>query len=393
MTKRSTTKYMVLLSVIVLSIAGCSTVTYVSGSREVKMVATVKSNHVQQTQSLDQEGLITANAREGRALAEFSQKWDLYWTHLALLLEPGNSEGKAVCELEEIYRIRDTGTYTVRLDGVVESGPIPVNTTKSDLEISIEVRSIEDKSVVGQMHNTIHSREFTIDGNQKLWISPAKELKSLTIEMEEGVQYLVQTRLVLSAQSESGPGNIPISIEGEFKLFLEPLEQIQIREEHTESLTRKLIELWASEDAKLAEDPQLQDAANTFSRMFFGEAVMYVDIHAPAHLRYSCFEHARIVREWYEIRMRLNPDLARWFRMTTVRRNTPFHWQSSNMITPNVNTLPDRWLDDGTGIIVEVKDADINTFYSRYISTKEFCKMSLRPKIQQTARTPSLNAE
>ena len=61
MTKRSTTKYMVLLSVIVLSIVGCSTVTYVSGSREVKMVATVKSNPVQQTQSLDQEGLITAH--------------------------------------------------------------------------------------------------------------------------------------------------------------------------------------------------------------------------------------------------------------------------------------------------------------------------------------------
>jgi len=390
---RSTTKYMGLLSVIVLSIVGCSTVTYVSGSREVKMVATVKSNHVQQTQSIDQEGLITANAQEGRALAEFSQKWDLYWAHLALLLEPGNSEGKAVCELEEIYRVRDTGTYTVRLDGVVESGHIPVNTTKSDLEISIEVRSIEDKSIAGQIHNIIHSREFTIDGNQQLWISPAKELKSLTIEMEAGVQYLVQTRLVLSAQSESASGNIPISIEGEFKLFLEPIEQIQIREEQAKSLTQKLVELCVREDVKLSEDPKFQDAAHTFARLFFGEAVMYVDIHAPAHLRFSCFEHARIVREWYEIRMRLNPDLARWFRMTTVRRNTPFHWQSSNMITPNVSILPDRWLDDGTGIIVEVKDADINTFYGRYISTKEFCKMSLRPKIQQTALAPSLNTE
>jgi hypothetical protein len=330
------------------------------------MVATVKSNHVQQTMRLNQEGLVTANAGEGQALAEFSQKWESYWTHLALSLEPGMSEGKTVCEFEETYRIHDTGVYAVRLDGVVESGPIPVNTTKSNLEISVEVRLREDNSVAGQMHKIIRSREFTIDGNQKLWISPAEELKPLTIEMEADVQYLVQTRLILSAQSESGSGNTPISIEGSFRLFLEPTEQVQIREELAKSLTQKLIELCAREDAILAEDPQLQDAANTFSRLFLGEAVRYVDIHAPAHNRLACFEHARIVRE---------------------------HWQSSNIITPNVSALPDRWLDDGTGIIVEVKDAGISSFYGRYISAKEFCKMSLRPKIQQTARIPSLDSE
>ncbi len=334
-----------------------------------------------------------SKCQRGLSACLISTTCDSYWTHLALLLEPGKSQGKTTCELEETYRIRDTGIYAVLLDGVVESGPIPVNSTKSDLEISIEVRLCEDNSVAGQMHKSIHSREFTIDGNQKLWISPAEELKPLTIKMEAGVLYLVQTRLVLSAQNESESGNTPISIEGSFRLFLEPIEQVQIREEQAKSLTQKLIELCAREDAILAENPQLQDAANTFSRLFLGEAVRYVDIHAPEHYRFSCFEHARIVREWYEIRMRLNSDLARWFRMTTVRRNTPFHWQSSNMITPNVSTLPDRWLDDGTGIIVEVKDADINTFYGRYISTKEFCKMSLRPKIQQTARTPALNTE
>ena len=70
--------------------------TYVSGSREVKMVATIKSNHVQQTRRLNHEGVVTANAGEGHALAEFSQKWNSYWTYLALLLEPGKSEGKTV---------------------------------------------------------------------------------------------------------------------------------------------------------------------------------------------------------------------------------------------------------------------------------------------------------
>ena len=385
---RSTRTYIGLLSVIVLSIIGCSTMTYVSGSREVKMVATVKSNHVQQTRRLNKEGLVTANAREGQALAEFSEKWDSYWTHLALLLEPGKSEGKTVCKREETYRANDKGIYAVRLDGVVESGQIPVNTTKSELEISIEVRSSVDNSVAGQMHKTIRSREFTIEGNQQLWISPAEEPKPLTIEMEAGVQYLVQTRLALSARSESRSGNTPISIEGEFRLILEPLEQVQIREERAKSLARKLIELWSREDAKLAENPQLQDTANTLSRLFLGEAVRYVDIHAPPHNRLACFEHARIVRDWYEIRMRLNPNLARWFRMTTVRRNTPFFWQSSNLITPNVSTLPDRWLDDGTGIVVEVKDAGISNFYGRYITAKEFCIMGLRPKIQQTARIP-----
>jgi len=155
MTMRSTTIYIGLLSIIVLSIIGCSTVTYVSGSRGVKMAATIKSNHVQQTRRLNQEGIVTANAGEGQALAEFSQKWDSYWTHLALLLEPGKSEGNTVCELEETYRIRDTGIYAIRLDGVVESGPISINTTKSNLEITIEVRSSKDNSVAGQMHKII----------------------------------------------------------------------------------------------------------------------------------------------------------------------------------------------------------------------------------------------
>ena len=74
--------------------------------------------------------------------------------------------------------------------------------------------------------------------------------------------------------------------------------------------------------------------------------------------------------------------------MTTVRRNTPFLWQSSNMITPNVSALPGRWLDDGTGIVVEARDAGISNFYGRYITAKEFCMMELRPKIQQTAKGP-----
>jgi hypothetical protein len=62
-------------------------------------------------------------------------------------------------------------------------------------------------------------------------------------------------------------------------------------------------------------------------------------------------------------------------------------------MTPNVSALPDRWLDDGTGIVVEARDAGISNFYGRYISAKEFYKMGLRPKIQQTARIPSLNVE
>ncbi len=89
--------------------------------------------------------------------------------------------------------------------------------------------------------------------------------------------------------------------------------------------------------------------------------------------------------------MRLNHNLAKWFRMNTVHRNTPFDWQFSNMITPNVADLPDRWLDDGTGIVVEAKDSGISHFYGRYLSANVFYGIGLRPKIQQTARIPSLN--
>ncbi len=390
---RSPLVYVGFLIVVVMSIAGCATVTNIASSRQVNMVTTIKSNREQQTRRLPQEGIVTANIRQSSALAEFTPTWDYYRARLALLLETGRSEGEAVCELEETYKIRNKGVYAVRLDGVVESGRIPADTIESELEISIEVRSSVNDSVIGQMHETIRSKKFTIDGHQQLWISPTEELTPLTIEMEADAQYLVQTHVTLSAHSKSGPDNAPVSIEGEFRIVLEPFEQVQIREECAKSLTQKLIELWAREDAKSAKDPQLQEAAHSLARLFLGEAVRYVDIHAPEHYRFSCFEYARIVREWYEIRMRLDHNLARWFRMTTVRRNTPFRWQSSNMITPNVSVLPDRWLDDGTGIVVEAKDVGLSNFYGRYLSAKEFYGRSLRPKIQQTARIPSLSIE
>lgn len=385
--------YVGLLSVVAISIAGCATVTNVASSRQVNMVTTIKNNQTQETRRSSQEGIVTANIRQSSALAEFTTTWDYYRIRLALLLEAGKSEGETVCELEETYKIHNKGVYAIRLDGVVESGRIPAGTIESELEISIEVRSSVNDSVVGQMHKTIRSKKFTIDGRQQLWISPTEELKPLTIEMEADAQYLVQTRVALSAQCEFGSDNAPMSIEGEFRLILEPLEQVQIREKCAKSLAQKLIELWVREDAKSAEDPQLQEAAHSFAGLFLGEAVRYVDIYAPEHYRFACFEHARIVREWYEIRMRLNHNLARWFRMTTVRRNTPFRWQSSNMITPNVSALPDRWLDDGTGIIVEAKDAGFSSFYGRYLSAKEFYGRGLRPKIQLTARIPLLSTE
>ena len=178
---RSSLVYVGLLSVVVMSMVGCATVTNVANSRQVNMVATIKGNQVQQTRRLNQMGLVTANARQGHALAEFSPKWGSYWTRLALLLGPGKSEGEAVCEQKETYRARNKGIYAVRLDGVVESGPIPANTIKSELEISIEVRSSEDNSVVERMHKIIKAKEFTIDGHQLLWMSTAEEQNPLTI--------------------------------------------------------------------------------------------------------------------------------------------------------------------------------------------------------------------
>lgn len=390
---RSLTVYVGLLSVFIVSIIGCTTATYVASSRKVNMLAAIESNGVQQTLRSTQEGLVTASAGQGSALAEFAPRWDLYRMRMALLLEPGKSEGKTVCELEETYRVDDDGVYAVHLDGVVESGLFPVDTIESGLEVSIEVRSSVDNSVVGRMHKKIRPRMFAVEGRQQFWLSPVEELDPLTIEMEAGIKYLVYTRTALFARSESRSSNTPMSINGEFRLIVEPIDQLQAREEHAKSLAWKLIELWTKEDAKSAENPHLQNAAHSLARLFIGEAVRYVDIHVPQHNRFACFEHARIVREWYEVRMRLDPNLARWFRMTTIRRNTLFLWQSSNLITPNVSDPPDRWLDDGTGIVLEPKYGATGDFYGRYITAKEFCLMGLRPKIQQTALIPSLSTE
>jgi len=219
-----------------MSIVGCATVTNNASSRQVKMVTTIKNNQAQQTHRTSQEGIVTANISESSALAELTTTWDYYRIRLALLLEAGKSEGEAVCDLEETYDIRNKEVYAVRLDGVVESGRIPADTIESELKISIEVRSSVDDSVIGQMHKTIRSRKFTIDGHQQLWISPSEDLKPLIIEMEADARYLVQTRVTLSAQSKFESDNSPISMEGEFRIVLEPLEQVQTREKCAKSL-------------------------------------------------------------------------------------------------------------------------------------------------------------
>ena len=157
-------------------------------------------------------------------------------------------------------------------------------------------------------------------------------------------------------------------------------------------MAQELIGLWTREDSNLAKDPQLYDTAHSLARLFLVEGIRYVDINVPKHIRFACFEHARIVREWFEVRISLDPNMARWFRMTTVRRNTPFLWQSSNLITPNVSDPPDRWLDDGTGIVLEPKPAGAGDFYGRYITAKEFY-VGIRPKIQKTAQAPTLNTK
>ncbi len=384
--------YVGLLSIIVVSIIGCTTETHVASSRQVNMVVAIKNNQLHQTRQLDQEGLVTAIVKDSRAIAEFVPRWNLYWIRLALQLEPGKSEGKTVCKLKETYRTNDKGTYAVHLEGVAESGPIQVDAIESDLNISIEVRSSVNNSLVGQINKIIRPKTYNIEGQQRFWFSPADELEPLTVEMEAGTQYFIHTNLALSACTSSRLRNIPISIDGEFRLILEPIEKVKIREELAESLAQELRGLWTREDANLIKNPQLHDAADALAKLFLIECIRYVDIHVPEHIRSACFEHARIVREWYETRMSLDHNLARWFRMTTVRRNTPFLWQSSNMVTPNVSDPPDRWLDNGTGIVLEPKPAGAGNFYGRYVTAKEFY-MGIRPKIQKTAQAPSLGPE
>ncbi|MFQ5963154.1 MAG: hypothetical protein ACE5KZ_02610 [Candidatus Scalinduaceae bacterium] len=382
-----------LLLVIVMSMLGCAMVTPVAGSRHVTLIATVESSWERQTQQLAQEGIITASARQSLALAEFTPRSDLYWTRLAMWLEHGKSEGKAICELEETYRVNEDGEYTVRLDGVAEAGPIPVDTIEYELEISIEVRSGVDNHVIGQMFRTIRPRIATLESQSWLWLSPSEKLDPLTVEMKADDEYLVHTRLALSARRGLRTSDKTMSVDGGFRLVVEPMSQVQTREELARSLAQELTAMWSREGLEIAENPQLQDAAQSLSRLFLNEAVWYVDIHIPRDNRFACYEHARIVREWYESRMRLDSNLARWFRMTTVRRDTLLIWQSSNLITPNVKEDPEGWLYDGTGIVLEPKIGAAGDFYGRYLTAEEFQMWGKLPKLQRTAQSFSRSDE
>jgi hypothetical protein len=280
------------------------------------------------------------------------------------------------------------GSVPGTLDGIAESSPVSVNTIESELEASIEVRSIKKGHIVGQIHKTIYPKVIMLGGYHKLWLSLSEELGPLMVEIDSDDKYLVNVRLILSARNGSQTGDEPTLVNGEFLMIVDSPDQVKIRKEAVKSLEHKLVAMWTQENMKLAKDPQLLAAAQSLARLFLGEAVRYVDIKTPHDNRFACYEHARIVREWYETRMRLDPNLARWFRMTTVRRNTFLFWQSANLVTPNVNKPPDKWMNDGTGIVLEPKFAGADGFYGRNITAEEFCLWGIRPKLQKEAQAP-----
>ncbi|MHC4182057.1 MAG: hypothetical protein ACYSR0_01735, partial [Planctomycetota bacterium] len=377
-----------LLLVVVVSLIGCAAVTHITSSRQITLETKVESNWERQTQRLTQEGIVTAHARQSWARAECNPPWDQYRARLSVLLEPGKCEGETIWELDETYRVRRDGVYALRLDGIAESSPVSVNTIESELEASIEVRSIKKGHIVGQIHKTIYPKVIMLGGYHKLWLSLSEELGPLMVEIDSDDKYLVNVRLILSARNGSQTGDEPTLVNGEFLMIVDSPDQVKIRKEAVKSLEHKLVAMWTQENMKLAKDPQLLAAAQSLARLFLGEAVRYVDIKTPHDNRFACYEHARIVREWYETRMRLDPNLARWFRMTTVRRNTFLFWQSANLVTPNVNKPPDKWMNDGTGIVLEPKFAGADGFYGRNITAEEFCLWGIRPKLQKEAQAP-----
>jgi len=393
--KHILTTYIILLPVIAASIIGCNTLIHTTHptayKRQVTLNSAVKSGWARHNQQRTQEGHAVAKAKQSSASAGFTPRWELYRINVSVLLEPGECEGKAVCELKETYRRGMHGTHTIRLEGVAETGPIPLDTIEVAMEIIMEVYSSANNQRVAHVHKTIHPGISKVDGQCRLWLSPADQLEPLKIEMESHNQYLVHTRLTLTAKNISKVNYTKVSVDGEFRLIVENQDQTYARGERTKSLAHKLIELWANERPESAEDSRLQDAANSLARLYQDEAAGYVDIHAPRDNRRVCHEHARTIREWYEVRMTLDPNLARWFRMTTIRRVTPLLWQSSNLITPNVNKLPKKWLDDETGIVLEPRVDTTGGFYGRYITAGQFRLMGTYPRIQKTAQSPSLS--
>ncbi len=380
-----------LLNVVLM--VGCTTITSIPSSQQVTLVAAVESHGELQVRRLTQEGIVNAKASQSIATAEYILWWDRYLTRLSILLEPGESEGESVCELKETYRTYEQGLYAVRLEGVAEAGPMPFDTARAVLEVSLEVLSSEDNYTVEVMHKKIYPKVVKIDGQSWLWLGLIKELDPMIVEMEPHDQYLVRTRLALSARRGPMACNTQVSVVGGFRVVVEPVDKVKAREKQVTSLAKKLTEMWAREHLQVAKDPQLQEAAQSIAHLFLSEAVVYVDLQVPSYNRFACYEHARIVREWFETRIRLDHNMARWFRMTTVRRNTFLIWQSSNMITPNVHEPPHRWLDDGTGIVLEPKPDTTGGFYGRYITAREFRMWGRRPELQQTAQASLQSVE
>jgi hypothetical protein len=149
--------------------------------------------------------------------------------------------------------------------------------------------------------------------------------------------------------------------------------------------------MWVQENPRTRKNREMKNAADSLAKLFLEEAVAYVNIHVPPDKRQACYEHARIVREWYEAKMRLDPNMAKWFRMTTVRRNTFLLWQSSNLVTPNVKMPPDKWLENGVGVVLEPKIGATDEFYGDFLTAKEFSKGGMLPQLQKTAQTPLEN--
>lgn len=378
-----------------ISLPGCRAASPLIGWTHVRLEATVENEGIQKTSHLDIDGVDTVGQVEAvivnqEAKVEFDSRGKRYWTDLVVQLGPEQASGNAVWEMEELYRITKSGDYVVRLGGVADAGPfLSEEAVTGTLNVSIEVRTRGRHDATGLVQEVLHPQVNSIDGVRWLWLSPSEQLPPLIVPLSSEERYTVRVRVDLDAKRQGVVHREPVSVRGAFRLHVEPRSKWEERLARKHTLSEALVTLWEREGYGTPDSYQsLKKAADALSRLFYDEAIDYVDVHAPRDRWEACYEHARILREWYEARMRLDPSLAKWFRMTTVRRSTFLIWQSSNLITPSVAKDPGRWLEDGSGIVLEPKPRVEGSFYGRHLTAAEFRMWGSHPKLQKTAQPP-----
>lgn len=358
-----------LLLLVVLGAVGCAGPVMLVRRPTGRTVAVIEQGDLRKTASgVDEEASVSLLEDSG-ALGRIERRTVAQWARLALDGSRSASSGESSGTVEDHYRLR-AGRYLVMLRGVAVGTASGDWTSVPALSVGVRIaRADSSQPLVEQAWDVPGRLTPLADGSRLVWVTAA-EASSVTLTVPSDGTYRVTGQFHLATTEPSATGSL--SLEGAFRIAVETPQHQARRTADATALKHDLLALWTAVSPYGGDRSELEQAAERLADGFFVEGVDYVEALIAPDQRRVCMEHARLVHEWFERRAAQDPMLVTWFRLTRIRREIPLFWQSSNLVTPNLDVPVEQWLRDGTGIVIEPKPTSDDRLVGRALPVRSF---------------------